>query len=52
MTNEEIARFFSDNQAYIQGNPDLRDPQVSAPDVSLPPEPVAAAATVMVAPEP
>jgi len=28
MTNEEIARFFNDTQAYIQGNPDLRDPQV------------------------
>ena len=28
MTNEEIARFFSDTQAFIQGNPDLRDPQV------------------------
>ena len=28
MTNEEIARFFDDTQAYIQGNPDLRDPQV------------------------
>jgi len=27
MTNEEIARFFNDSQAYIQGNPDLRDPQ-------------------------
>ena len=28
MTNEDIARFFNDTQAYIQGNPDLRDPQV------------------------
>ncbi len=28
MTNEEIARFFNDTQAYIQGNPDLCDPQV------------------------
>jgi|GEM_PF-3697663 len=28
MTNEEMARFFNDTQAYIQGNPDLRDPQV------------------------
>jgi len=28
MTNEEIAGFFNDTQAYIQGNPDLRDPQV------------------------
>ena len=28
MTNEEIARFFNDTQTYIQGNPDLRDPQV------------------------
>ena len=28
MTNEDIARFFSDTQAFIQGNPDLRDPQV------------------------
>ncbi len=28
MTNDEIARFFNDTQAYIQGNPDLRDPQV------------------------
>jgi hypothetical protein len=29
MTNEEIARFlnFNDTQAYIQGNPDLGDPQ-------------------------
>jgi len=26
MTNEEIARFFNDTQAYIQGNPDLLDP--------------------------
>jgi len=28
MTNDEIARFFNDTQAYIHGNPDLRDPQV------------------------
>lgn len=28
MTNEEIARFFNDTRAIIQGNPDLRDPQV------------------------
>jgi hypothetical protein len=28
MTNDEIARFFNDTPAYIQGNPDLRDPQV------------------------
>lgn len=28
MTNEEIARFFNDTRAFIQGNPDLRDPQV------------------------
>jgi hypothetical protein len=28
MTNEETARFFNNSQAYIQGNPDLRDPQV------------------------
>lgn len=28
MANEENARFFNDTQAYIQGNPDLRDPQV------------------------
>jgi hypothetical protein len=27
MTNEEIARFLNDTQAYIQGNPDLGDPQ-------------------------
>ena len=28
MTNEEIARFFNNTRAFIQGNPDLRDPQV------------------------
>ncbi|MCD6404682.1 MAG: DEAD/DEAH box helicase family protein, partial [Planctomycetes bacterium] len=28
MTNEEIARFFNDTRAFIQGNSDLRDPQV------------------------
>ena len=28
MTNEEIARFFNDTRPFIQGNPDLRDPQV------------------------
>ena len=28
MTNMEIAWFFSDTQAYIQGNPDLREPQI------------------------
>lgn len=28
MTIEEIARFFNDTRAFIQGNPDLRDPQV------------------------
>ncbi len=28
MTNEEIARFFNKTQAFIQRNPDLRDPQV------------------------
>lgn len=28
MTNEEIARFFNDTRAFIQGSPDLRDPQV------------------------
>lgn len=28
MTNEEIARFFNDTRAFIQGNPDLRDPRV------------------------
>jgi len=28
MTNEEITRFFDDTQAFIQGNSDLRDPQV------------------------
>ena len=28
MTNEEIAPFFNDTQAFIQGNPNLRDPQV------------------------
>jgi len=28
MTNEEIARFFNTTRPLIQGNPDLRDPQV------------------------
>lgn len=28
MTNEEIARFFNTTQVNIQGNPNLRDPQV------------------------
>jgi len=28
MTNEEIARFFNNARPHIQGNPDLRDPQV------------------------
>ena len=28
MTNVEIARFFTDTQAYIQSNPDLRDSQL------------------------
>jgi len=28
MTNEEIARFFNSARPHIQGNPDLRDPQV------------------------
>jgi len=28
MTNEEIARFFNDARPHIQGNPNLRDPQV------------------------
>jgi DNA repair protein RadD len=28
MTNEEIARFFNNARPYIQGNPNLRDPQV------------------------
>jgi superfamily II DNA or RNA helicase len=28
MTNEEIARFFQTTRAFVQGNPDLRDPQV------------------------
>lgn len=28
MTNEEIARFFNDSRAFIQGNPNLRDSQV------------------------
>jgi hypothetical protein len=28
MTNEEIAPFFNKTQAYIQGNPDRRDPKV------------------------
>jgi len=28
MTNEEIARFFNDTRTFIQGNLDLRDPQV------------------------
>jgi hypothetical protein len=28
MTNEEIAQLFNGTQAFIQGNPDLRDPQV------------------------
>jgi len=28
MTNDEIARFFCNTRAFIQGNPDLRDPQV------------------------
>jgi len=28
MTNEEIARFFNTTRPFIQGNPDLRDPQV------------------------
>jgi len=28
MTNEEIARFFNTMRPFIQGNPNLRDPQV------------------------
>jgi len=28
MTNEEIARFYNTTRPFIQGNPDLRDPQV------------------------
>ena len=28
MTNEDIARFFNTTRPFIQGNPDLRDPQV------------------------
>lgn len=28
MTNEEISRFFNTTRPFIQGNPDLRDPQV------------------------
>jgi hypothetical protein len=28
MTNEEIARFFNTTRPFIQGNPNLRDPQV------------------------
>jgi hypothetical protein len=28
VTNEEIARFFFNAQPHIQGNPNLRDPQV------------------------
>lgn len=28
MTNEEIARFFNKAQPFIQGTPNLRDPQV------------------------
>jgi len=28
MTNEEIARFFNTSRPFIQGNPNLRDPQV------------------------
>ncbi len=28
MTNEEIARLFNTTRPFIQGNPDLRDPQV------------------------
>jgi len=28
MKNEEIARFLNDNQAVIQGNPNLHIPQV------------------------
>ena len=28
MTDEEIARFFNTTRPFIQGNPDLRDPQV------------------------
>jgi len=28
MTNEEIARFFNTTRPFIQGNPDMRDPQV------------------------
>jgi hypothetical protein len=28
MTNEEIARFFNTTRSFIQGNPNLRDPQV------------------------
>jgi superfamily II DNA or RNA helicase len=28
MTNEEIARFFNTTRPFIQGNPDLSDPQV------------------------
>jgi hypothetical protein len=32
MTNEEITRFFNETLAFIQGNPDLRDPQVEGWD--------------------
>ena len=32
MTSEEIARFFNNTQVFIQGNPDLRDPQVEGWD--------------------
>jgi len=28
MTSEEIANFFNTTRSFIQGNPDLRDPQV------------------------
>lgn len=28
MTNEQIASFFNTTRPFIQGNPDLRDPQV------------------------
>lgn len=27
MMEKEIARFFNNTQAFIQGNPDLRDPR-------------------------
>jgi DNA repair protein RadD len=40
MTNEEIARFFNNARPHIQGNPNLRDPQVEGwfPHASALPE--------------